>query len=445
MAMEVFLDEPLNKRRARSVYLITYSQADMERFPTREGFAKSVVDMFNEGRVKVESWVCCRESHKDGGKHYHLAIKLTAPKRWALIKTRLIKQLDISVHFSSSHDLYYSAWEYVTKQDGMYIQSEKHPDFEICTPPRTTAATRKRKVDQKIAPKEGIRGKKKQKRLTCINVADIITKAGIHSRTELLALAQRQKNLGNTLLAEFILNRGKKNVNDLIESTWEMHGAHDEIARNKRTRLEILQDFSTGQCVNGCDGQWLAAAIDVLEGNDIECSVFAAAVLQLLEKGRGKYRNIMIVGPANCGKTFLLRPLCTIFQCFINPASTSFAWVGAEKAEVIFLNDFRWSSQIIPWHDLLQMLEGQPVHLSAPKTHYAQDLLLHKDTPIFCTSSSRIRFITHGVINERETEMMEARWKVFSFWKQIPSNEQRDIVPCGTCFAQLISGNGHNQ
>ena len=140
----------------------------------------------------------------------------------------------------------------------------------------------------------------------------------------------------------------------------------------------------------------------------------------------------------SCGKTFILQPLCVMYKCFLNPASTTFAWVGAETAEVILLNDFRWSKQIIPWHDLLQMLEGQPVHLSAPKTHYAKDLVLDKDTPIFCTSSTRIRYVSQGAINERETEMMEVRWKVFSFYKQIPEGRQREITPCGTCFAHLI-------
>ena len=68
--------------------------------------------------------------------------------------------------------------------------------------------------------------------------------------------------------------------------------------------------------------------------------MFADAVRSLLDKGRGKYRNIMIVGPANCGKKFLLEPLKPIFSTFSNPATTTFAWLGIEDAEVILLNDF---------------------------------------------------------------------------------------------------------
>ena len=92
----------------------------------------------------------------------------------------------------------------------------------------------------------------------------------------------------------------------------------------------------------------------------------------LLEKGRGKYRNILLTGPANCGKTFILNPLNVVYKTFSNPASTSFAWIGVENCEILFLNDFRWSSQILAWHDMLLLLEGQTVHLPALKSHYAQ-------------------------------------------------------------------------
>ena len=77
-----------------------------------------------------------------------------------------------------------------------------------------------------------------------------------------------------------------------------------------------------------------------------------------------------------------------------------FAWVGAEQAECIFLNDFHWSGQIIPWQDLLLMLEGQPVHLPAPKSHYAKDLVLQNVTPIFATSKHELVFIKNSVIDK---------------------------------------------
>ena len=148
----------------------------------------------------------------------------------------------------------------------------------------------------------------------------------------------------------------------------------------------------------------------------------------------------MLTGPANCGKTFLLNPLNVVYRTFTNPANTSFAWVGAETAEVVFLNDFRWSQQIIAWHDLLLMLEGQLVHLPAPKSHYAQDLVFNRDTPIFCTTKHQIVLVRSGHIDEKETEMMSVRWKIFALRYQIPQEDQKEILPCPTCFCRLILG-----
>lgn len=179
-------------------------------------------------------------------------------------------------------------------------------------------------------------------------------------------------------------------------------------------------------------------ACHILERNGINRQAFTDSVKLLLDKGRGKNRNIMIVGPANCGKTFMLNPLTVIFKCILNPATATFAWVIAEQAECIFLNDFRWSEQMISWHDFLLMLEGQLVHLPAPKTHYAQDIVFDKDTPIFCTSKVQFVYIKRGVIDERETEMMSVRWRVFTFNHQIPQNEQVELPSCAHCFAQFI-------
>ena len=110
----------------------------------------------------------------------------------------------------------------------------------------------------------------------------------------------------------------------------------------------------------------------------------------------------------------MLNPLTSIYDTFCNPASTSFAWVGAEDVECIFLNDFRWSQQVIQWHDFLLMLEGQVVHLPAPKTHYARDIVFEKDTPIFCKGKQPFIYIKNGVIDQRETEMMSVKMENLS-------------------------------
>ena len=217
-----------------------------------------------------------------------------------------------------------------------------------------------------------------------------------------------------------------------------METAQVDILRENKSRMDILRGASEGECESACEGQWYECAIEVLNQNNIHPYIFAAALRELLEKGRGKFRNIMIIGPANCAKTFMLAPLQVIFKTFSNPANDKYAWIGAENSECIFLNDFRWSSELIAWKELLLLLEGQRVHLPSPKNHYAKDLCIDHDVPIFATGKSQIIYEgRYQTKDERETEMMSVRWKIFEFKHQIPQEKQKNVPPCGKCFAKL--------
>ena len=458
-------EEELDSRTVRQVYLITYSRADQGRFPTRESFVQAVLFSFNCTPAKVVQWCCCLERHAVTGIHYHIAIKLNKNQRWLQSKRSLLENFGISVHFSAIHANYYSAWQYVTKEDSGFIQSVGHPDLTNDHPPRTTLASatnhsRRRKkrslalneedtlCDNDEADLESVdknerfqnSEKRKKKRMSSYELSEIVVAKRIKTRTELLALAREQKLEGKTDIAEFIINRGSKVVAEILESAWEMEDAQKTLERQRKSRLQLLQEARLGECVENCNGDWLVCAREVLERNGVEESYFAEQVYELLDKGRGKYRNIMIVGVANCGKTFLLDPLNVIYETFSNPASTSFAWVGAEKAEILFLNDFRWTPSVIQWHDFLLLLEGQLVHLPAPKSHYAKDIAFTVDTPIFATGKNPIVFVKNGALDEKETEMMNVRWKIFRFHAQIPQEKQKQLLPCGKCFATLILG-----
>ena len=56
-------------------------------------------------------------------------------------KKSLLEKFGISVHFSAIHANYYSAWQYVTKEDSAFIQSVGHPDLTNYHLPRTNLAS----------------------------------------------------------------------------------------------------------------------------------------------------------------------------------------------------------------------------------------------------------------------------------------------------------------
>ena len=94
--------------------------------------------------------------------------------------------------------------------------------------------------------------------------------------------------------------------------------------------------------------------------------------------------------------------------------------VGSEKAKGFLLNDFRWSKDLIHWHDMLLLLEGKTVEPPAPKNIYSEDIVISTDVAIFVTRKTSIKHRgSSSAIEDRETEIMAARWKNYEFRHQI--------------------------
>ena len=117
--------------------------------------------------------------------------------------------------------------------------------------------------------------------------------------------------------------------------------------------------------------------------NSINPLVFADAMRDLLAREKSRFRNVMTVGPANCGKTFLLKLLEIIFRTFINPVNDQHDWLGADQ-------NFRWSSELLCWKNLPLLLERENVKLPSLKNQFATDVCINKDIPIFATSKAKI-------------------------------------------------------
>ena len=440
----------LGKQQQRIVYILTYSRADINKFPTRKSFADAVLQAWMASGYAVEHWVVSLEEHsmeQSGSEainrpyHYHMALKLKRRGRWIQVRKYLEKEFGIQVNFSDHHNTYYSGYRYITKEDEEPLHSEPHPD--LCNAPKTEKAinANKRKAGAGKSRKKR-RKTTRERALTVYDVSQIIQQRKYTKRLELVCLAVQQKREGNTALAEFIANKGDNGVDDALSVAKEFAEAEAKLARSKKSRIDILREAKeVGHCCEECEGNWLQAAEQLLKNNDISLKSFCEAVFTALQKGRGKYQNIYIHGPANCGKTFILSPLKSLYQTFCNPATGSFAWMGADEAEIIFLNDFRWSAKVIAWADLLQALEGDIVHLPAPKNFCKRDLELSADTPFFATADAPLVLVKGGSIDHANTEMMNVRWRYFHFWKQIPKSCQVKMKPCKHCFANFILDN----
>ena len=289
--------EEIGRREVRQVYLITYSQVDTSKFPTRESFAAAVVASFRSPSANVLHWCCSKGSHKSGGIHYHLSLKLNKSHRWLPAKNYLKEQYNISVHFSSVHANYFTAWKYVTKEDRDFIMSENHPDLWNSAGPLTmkahltkAKARRTRKAASLLGDTQGppnneetdketvVRRGTGKKRLRAFDVAEICVSKCIKTRSDLLALAHEQKLEGRTDLAEFVINRSDKIVNTTITTAWEMENAIEEKKRSETSRLDLLRKAGENKCICNIENEWLKSAISLLEKNNISPDHFSHCV-----------------------------------------------------------------------------------------------------------------------------------------------------------------------
>ena len=425
----------------RSVYMVTYSRVDVLKCSTRQQFARFVVDEFEANGAGIEKWVCACEKHgklsEDRGLHFHLAIKLKTPRRYKMVWQKLVQKYGIHVQFEEFHTNYHDAYGYVTKEDPQFVTSEGHPEMNERSPlsKAGTLSRRRRSRDARLSLASG--GNAKMKRLDLDALYDLIVENKIEDDDEFCTLAEERNDV-----RLFVMGKSEKNRMELIRTAWKIKKSKEISARKLKTRIQLLKEAAESECTLDCQTKkkWIDLALDLLSKNNHQPSKFAFQVRQALEQGRGKKRNILIYGPyPNSGKSFLFKPLGEIYKTFWTPAQNNFAWVGAEKSEVVFLNDFRWNEKTINWYIFLNLLEGAPVHLSAPKTHYPEDPLWTALTPIFATSNNVIRCVDEKGIEDRgETDMMHKRWKSFKFEHQFKKLDIIEIGPCKRCFAELI-------
>ena len=76
-------DVELESKVVRSTYLLTYSQVNINAFPTRKSFVDMVVEAFPDTATnKLQMWACGVEEHADGNPHYHMSVKFSGNRRW---------------------------------------------------------------------------------------------------------------------------------------------------------------------------------------------------------------------------------------------------------------------------------------------------------------------------------------------------------------------------
>ena len=77
--------------------------------------------------------------------------------------------------------------------------------------------------------------------MTSYELSEILLAKNITTKTELLALARKQKMEGKTDLGELIVNRGPRVVAEVLVTAWEMEKSNEHLERARKTRRATKQ------------------------------------------------------------------------------------------------------------------------------------------------------------------------------------------------------------
>ena len=125
-----------------------------------------------------------------------MAIKLSRPQRWLSVRQLIQTRYGINVHFSNRHVNYFTAWQYVTKEDDEVLLLPDHPDLWNRGPPATLAASetvveeRRGRQEQEMEVEQSVEedsttssASKKRKRPPRLGMFEVYRNCGVQRHT----------------------------------------------------------------------------------------------------------------------------------------------------------------------------------------------------------------------------------------------------------------------
>lgn len=427
---------PDAKRRS---YLITWPHTNRAgrlrpNEKSREEFAEYIKGAYASANLSPpHQFVVVRELHQSGDVHFHAAVNHAKQHRWRQLAA-FLRARGVFARFDEFDD-YPQAVRYLVEESA----SKPAPDLDTCPfwsrgHPPMSGSRRVTDVPREPAP-EASPSKRRRATFSLADLYDVVTSRNIRTEVGLLALAHEDRRL-----VEFCMKKQGK-VQSFINQAWNLANAEKRLQRQEMSRLAILKETAEKHpCV--CGGSWNDAAVQIITQNGLQNNEVQHAIYRALALGRRKFTNVALVGPRNCGKSFLLAPLCDIYRTFQNPQpGGSYPLVGLLDAEMVYLDDFRYTPDLMRWNIMLIWLGGGAFQVPVPKNVNSCDETYEKSAPVFITSKAPLVKTADGCVDEGETEMMDARVNYIRLSAPI-QNPRLDIRNCPRCFANFVLSAG---
>jgi len=367
--------------------------------------------------------------------HLHEVVQTTRVSRWTGV-VAYMRRKGVSVHVSSGHRMYFSAFRYCmvpslrkppASLDPTPLLSPGHPAPAVAAMRPITADA---VLARSVAAEEASANRKPRRLTKRVELAQAIVALGLTDAAAVDAYVKAEQRDGRTWLYDFVL--GSPDLPMFVEKVWRIENAEKVLARNAMCKTEILRSAGDSlPCV--CNGQWKLATEQICARNDIDESALAGMIAENLRDGPGKRLNMFFYGESDCGKSHILDPLNEVYSVFPKPRNNaSFALETLPQYEVVLWNELSSSIGVCDWDDFLNWTDGKEFTLDRKGL---KNIKVNPTQPLFFTGGSRLYHPQH---NERSQTMMDNRMRYTQFFRPFAPAEVRKIPACGRCFARWV-------
>ena len=185
--------------------------------------------------------------------------------------------------------------------------------------------------------------------------------------------------------------KNRSRLTNLIDDVWQWERIETDLQYEKLGRMDTLHAAARGSCV--CEGKWVATVVASFLANGIDIKELCKDVLHLLRVGRSPDTPVLALAGAfgGEGKSFFLKALLNVYgddQVFESPVAGGFPLLGLHDSKVIFMDEWRFDTDVLPWSVQCLLYDGSHVPVKRPQN--MQGITGHTKykgtSPIFVTT-----------------------------------------------------------
>ena len=250
----------------------------------------------------------------------------------------------------------------------------------------------------------------------------------------------------------FKLDR-RDQLKGLINTIWNWETVGSSLVAACMSQMALLAAAAKSDCV--CGGQWATQVTTSFFANGIPPSDLCTDAYNALEVGRCETTQVLVMAGARGGegKSLFLKGLNVVFRkdsVFHSPEPGRFPLLDLFGGKAVFLDDWRFDDQVLPYATQCRWYDGSVVKISQPQNKQSTTghLLYQGDAPIFATTKlddmERLEKLAAddpvtGKPCDVKASMCFRRLKVYPFRVRI-AKPPVYVRYCRRCFADLVLG-----